>query len=268
MIKRKIKQIIARHAKIQVTSQYLSGDSLFADKVVALTGGAGDIAAAIVKRMRMSGAKVVLIVRRDRSLIKEDDYIKTVQWDITDLSIADEKIKEISECFGQIDVWINNAGVMSDNDLMGDFLHATEEEWELQFNVNAKALYFATQKICQYYIEHGIKGRIVQILSIAGIQDTWKSYGLSKRMAIGITKGIAGAVASYGIVINGVAPGGVATKMIAGKMQGDDNLRKDSVPSKRLSTPEEVAASVWYLASDMASQLVGHIIVCDGGDTL
>lgn len=267
-MKKKIKAFIAKHSAIQLKASFVSENTLFEGKVAVVTGGLGDIGRAVTARMLSSGARVVLIGRNAKKMESRlNEKVKYVEWDITDLSVIEDRMEKIIQCFGKVDIWVNNAGVISRNDLSGDFFHATQEDWDQQFQVNAKAMYFITQRVCRYYIENHIKGHIVQILSIDGIRNTWQIYGLSKRVGIGLTKGIAKIAAPYGIVINGVCPGGVATQMIADRMIGPDNLRKDSVPSGRLSTPEEIANTVWFLAGDSGGQ-IGNIIVHDGGDTL
>ncbi len=270
MLKRIIKKGIAKYAAIKIEANYLQEDTLFAGKVVAITGGTGDIAGAAMERFRRSGARCILIGRNKAALQRlQSEQVKTVVWDITDLSIREEKIREAASCFGRIDIWVNNAGVISENDLMGDFWHAGETDWDTQMAVNAKALYFITQAVCRYFISENICGHIVQVLSINGIITTWQPYGQSKCLAINLTKGIAKEAARYGIIVNGVAPGGVATKMIEKKLTGEGkNLRNNYAPTRRYSTPEEVANAIWLLASDMAAQRIGDVVVLDGGVTL
>lgn len=268
-LKKRIKRMIAENSSIHLNVNYLTEDRLFEGKVAVVTGGSGDIGRAVKTRMLASGASVVLVGRNTDKLKSQlEQNVKYVEWDITDLTVMDNRMDQIIRCFGKIDIWVNNAGIISKNDLTGDFFKATQKDWEDQFNVNAKAMYFITQKVCRYFMDHRIKGHIVQVLSIDGIRNTWQIYGLSKRVGIGLTKGIAKAAAPYGITINGVCPGGVATQMIEDTMLSPDNLRKYSVPSGRLSTPEEIANTVWFLAGDLGGGQIGTILVHDGGDTL
>ena len=270
MLKKKIKQLIGRYSSIALSPNYLAEDNLFKDKVVVITGGTGDMGKAITKRFLDSGAKVVAIGRDTEKLNQiHNENVKTVKWNLTDMSDVQGKISEIASCFGKIDIWVNNAGVVMKKELAGHgtFFDVDQDDWENTFNINAKALYFITQGICKYYVDNNIKGHVVQVLSIEGIFTNWRIYGLSKRMGIGLTQGIAKEVAPYGIIVNGVCPGGCATQMAAPVMTDINNLRAGG-PSGRFCTPEEIAYVVWFLASDMAMQHIGTIYTCDGGDSM
>lgn len=208
MIKKMIRTGIERCFSTDIDERYGIRKDAFQDKVVVVTGGNGDIGRAIADRILMQGGKVVITGRKNTGNVVADGRESFVCWDVSDLSDRCDKIQECIRCFGKIDIWVNCAGCISRNDLHGDFLHATEEDWKLQMDVNAKALFFLTQTAAQYFKDAGIPGYIVQVLSIDGIRDTWQPYGISKRVAIRFTQEIARVLEPYGIKVSGVAPGG------------------------------------------------------------
>lgn len=266
-MKKRIKAVIANYATITLKHQYVKEDELFKDKVVVITGGTGDIGQAAAGQFLRQGADVVLVGRNvDRVKMMEETGCHIVKWDITDGHEREEKFNECLSVFGKIDIWVNCAGYISHNDLKGDFFHSTEEDWNRQMDINCKALYFLTQLAGKYFYENCISGHIVQVLSIGGVLDTWQPYGISKRVAIEFTRGIAKTLAPYHIVVNGVVPGQVQTKMLEGQLDG--NLRLASAPDKRGATKEEIANIICFLASDMADHMIGSMVVCDGGATL
>lgn len=269
-IKRKINSYIKKHSKITLSVNYASQSELYKDKIVAVTGGSGDIGLEIALLMQREGAKVVIIGRNEEILQKKatENNMKYVVWDIENMDNIKYKINQVASKYGKVDTWVNCAGYISDNDLCGDFYNVSRRDWDKQFNINCKSLYFITLEVCKYMKNNSINGHIVQVLSEDGIRNTWQPYGISKRVGIEMTKGIAKRVISDNIIVNAVAPGGVATKMISKKMQFKDDLSKPSSPSKRLSTALEIANLVVFLGSDMANHMVGNIVELNGGSTL
>lgn len=266
-MKKKIKTVMAYYATINLNHYYVNEEELFKDKAVVITGGTGDIGQAAAERFLRQGAKVVLVGRNvDQVGMMEGTKCRIVKWDITNGQEREEKFNECLSAFGKIDIWVNCAGYISHNDLTGDFFHSTEEDWDRQMDINCKALYFLTQRVGKYFYEAHTAGHIVQVLSIGGVLDTWQPYGISKRVAIEFTKGIAKTLAPYHIVVNGVVPGQVQTKMLEGQL--DENLRLTSAADKRGATKEEIANIICFLASDMADHMIGSMVVCDGGATL
>lgn len=206
--KRGIKTVIERCCTINIDERYDFREDTFRDKIAVVTGGNGDIGSAITERIVAQGGRVVVTGRKPSETGQMGENERFIYWDISDLSDRKEKFQDCVRCFGRIDIWINCAGYISQNDLQGDFMHVTEEEWKKQMDINGKALYFLTQTAAEYFRDNKIPGHIVQILSIDGIRDTWQPYGISKRVAIRFTEGIAGILKPYGIKVMGVAPGG------------------------------------------------------------
>lgn len=267
VMKKWMRSEIEKKYTITLSETYGYEPQLFSGKTALIIGGTGDIGNEIANRILMQGGNVVVTGRAERLSCSQEEKIKFIKWDISNLSNRKKILNKCVECFGKIDIWINCAGYISDNDLHGDFWHATEDDWDKQMTVNGKALYFLTQEAAKYFKESKTRGRIVQILSIGGIRDTWQPYGISKRVSTIFTEEIAKVLFSHGILVFGVAPGEVKTKMINGILHGK-TYRKNGVPDRRLASKEEVANLVSFLVSGKADCLSGRIIVCDGGDTL
>lgn len=267
VMKNWVRSEIEKFYTITLNETYGNEPHLFCGKTAVIIGGTGDIGNEIANRFIAQGGNVVVTGRAAQLPDFLDKRIKFIKWDISNLSNREYIFKQCVECYGKIDIWINCAGYISENDLHGDFWHATEDDWDKQMAINGKAVYFLTQEVAKYFINTKVQGRIVQILSVDGIKDTWQPYGISKRVSTIFTEEIAKLLFSHGIMVFGVAPGGVRTKMINGILRGK-TFRKIGVPNRRLASKEEVATLVSFLASGKADCLSGRIITCDGGDTL
>ena len=168
------------------------------------------------------------------------------------------------EAWGGLDILVNVAGVA----VFGDFLAATEEDWDRQMDVNAKGVFLASQAAARRMREAG-GGRIIIVSSISGgrADPGLVPYCASKGAANMLTKAMAVALAPYDITVNAVLPGTVETDMNAA------NLAQPKVrgailagtPLRRLGRPEDVVGAVLYLCSDEAAWTTGSLIVVDGG---
>ena len=235
---------------------------------MVITGGQGDLGLALCDIFLKQGAKIVLVCRNiSPERMVQSDKVSYVQWDIQkDIGRKTDKIKECYNCFGDIDIWINNAGVISPNDLNGDFLHISEADYDLQQDVNFKSIFFITQGLSKVFIEKKKSGVIFNVLSIDGIRNTWQLYGLSKRKAIMFTETVANELCDYDIFVMGISPGGIYTRMIE-KMISGDSLRRNDVPDRRIAERSEVAQCIAFMCQNRQI-FNGHVLIFDGGDTL
>lgn len=235
-----------------------------------ITGGTSGIGEAIAYKMLLEGANVVVIGRNKNKialLSQKYPLIKSYCWDLTEIEGIESKIQDIVDLFGgEIDILINSAGILLENDFSVDFFSVQLDEWDEVFDVNLKALFYMSQIISKRMIKNNIHGHIVNISSEMGIRPVSTPYGLSKWGVTGLTKGLGKILAPYGIVVNGVAPGAITTGMMHWKE--DDLLYRKSHANKRFGMPYEIAELVCFLASDKASNIVGEIIVSDGGSSL
>lgn len=227
-------------------------------KKALVTGGSRAIGKAIALAYAREGADVAITGRHYETLEPVVAEIKSIgrnaeafEWDISKVEDVDAQIARVVEKLGGLDVVVNNAGVLSRE----GFLEVTEEWWDIVMDTNLKGLFFATQAAIKYMTKEKRAGRIINIASIAGLQpQTVSPYGISKWGVVGLTKGFGKRLAREGILVNAIAPGSITTSMIGWK-PGD--------PIGDLGTPEQIADSAVFLASDEASHIAGEILVVD-----
>lgn len=252
---------------IQVTVSQIVYEKMFTDKNVLITGGTSGIGLEIAKKFLSMGAKVTITGRnidKLNSIKKElnNDNLLTVEWDISNTNIIEEKVNEIVEKMGKIDILVNNSGIYASN----DFFNTDEKIFDEIMNTNLKGLFFTSKKVSEYFIKNKIKGKIVNIGSVRSIQGGAEAYGISKWGVRGLTQGLARDLIKYGIVVNAVAPGITATGINGINIQ--NNAYTSSSLDKRVATPEEISEIVIFLSSNSTNHIIGQTIVCDGGETL
>lgn len=261
----KVKDIMGPTVYVNVSEA--TPAQLLQEKTVVVTGGSGGIGYQIAKKCLEQGARVAITGTHEEKLsavkaqLKEYGDIYTLQWNIGDLASHKWAIDELISWGGEINCWVNNAGIYKNI----DHTNCTETEWDNIFSVNLKGPYFATNEIIKYFLANKISGNIVNIASEVGQVATTKPYGLSKAAVISYTKGLAYELCSSHIRVNGIAPGGVATA-ISG-ISPDSNIHWDSLGG-RLIRPEEIAEVAVFLLSDLSKCINGEIITCNEGNTL
>lgn len=243
----------------------------FEGKRVLITGGSSGIGLETAKEYLDEGAEVIITGRHEASLrdaaIKLDsDKLHILVWDVSDSNVAFEKINQAVQLVGNIDYFINNAGVYAPENLR----EYDEATYDSIMATNTRGLFFLCQSEKQYFINSGIKGRIVNVCSVRGIMPGCDPYSISKWGAVCLTKGLAKDLIKYGIIVNGVAPGIVITNISDWSRKQDirDNAYSSVQPTCRYTLVEEVAGMILYLTSDLASNIVGQVIPIDGGWTL
>jgi NAD(P)-dependent dehydrogenase (short-subunit alcohol dehydrogenase family) len=193
--------------------------------------------------------------------------------DVTKRADLTAMAQRTQQQFGRIDILINNAGIYR----AAATLDVSEEHWDAIMDINAKAVFFATQAVLPAMIAQK-RGAIVSLASMAGKigSKTNLPYNASKAAVISMTKSLALALAADGIRVNCVCPGFVETDMWAkvSKEQGAllglsaeefTRQRKAAVPLGRMETPEDVASVIGFLASPRAGYMTGQALSVDGG---
>ena len=236
-------------------------------KKALITGATGGIGSAIARALHSQGAEVILTGTRQSSLdnlVHElSDRVYSIAADLGDKSSIDSLIKQIGGISSDgVDIVINNAGIVRDNLL----IRMKDEEWNQVLDINL----FAGYKLIQGLMRGMMKrrwGRIIGISSVVGTTGNpgQANYAAAKAGMIGFSKALAQEVATRGITVNVIAPGMIRTDMT-------DNLNEDqsarllsTIPLGRLGNPDEIAASVIYLASDEASYVTGATLHVNGG---
>ena len=246
-----------------------------------VTGAGSGIGRAIAIKLADMGISVVAAGRTLSSVEKTVSLLPTVNEyqkhsfcaiDVTDGTSVENAMEFLRSKYDKLDILINNAGVST----MNHISDLTEEEWDLNFDVNAKGVFLVTQAALPLMKERG--GRIVNTCSMAAVKPdpTLAHYTASKFAVLGFTKACALEFAKFNITVNCVCPGYVKTDMQAreivweGKMRGiapEDVLKGyiSNTPLGRLCYPEDVADVVGFLVSPEAKFLTGEAINVAGG---
>ncbi|MFO8004671.1 3-oxoacyl-ACP reductase FabG [Thioalkalivibrio sp.] len=238
------------------------------DQVVIITGGAKGIGKGIAATMIEAGATVV-VTDVDESGVRKAAEELGAEFEVLDVgskSSCQRAVKAIQERHQRIDVVCSNAGIFPQAAL--DTM--SEEDWEAVIGVNLRGAFFMTQAVLPGMRERGY-GRIVLTSSITGPLTGfpgWTHYGASKAGQLGFMRSAALECASDGITINAVMPGNVLTEGL--KEQGDDYLRQmaESIPTRQLCEPQDIAYAVCFLASPEARYITGQTLIVDGGQVL
>jgi len=236
-------------------------------KKALITGATGGIGSAIARALHSQGAEVILTGTRQSSLdnlVHElSDRVYSIAADLGDKSSIDSLIKQIGGISSDgVDIVINNAGIVRDNLL----IRMKDEEWNQVLDINL----FAGYKLIQGLMRGMMKrrwGRIIGISSVVGTTGNpgQANYAAAKAGMIGFSKALAQEVATRGITVNVIAPGMIRTDM-TDNLSADQSARLIStIPLGRLGNPDEIAASVIYLASDEASYVTGVTLHVNGG---
>ena len=236
------------------------------DKVALITGATGGIGMSIAKKMKQSGAKLILSGTRENILSslasKLGNDVKTIA---TNLNSKDDILnlaQQAEDSFGRIDILINNAGITADN----LFLRMKDEEWDKVIDINLSAPVRLTRQIIRGMLKRRF-GRVIFISSVVGYTGNagQTNYAASKSALAGFTKSIALEVASRGITCNLIAPGFISTPM-TDKLS--DEQKKNivaNIPINRLGNADDISNGCVYLASDEAGFITGTTLHINGG---
>ncbi|MDD4075037.1 MAG: SDR family oxidoreductase [Eubacteriales bacterium] len=246
-------------------------DELFGltGKVAVVTGGGRGIGQVVAIGLAKAGAKVVILARSnaDETLAKireaggEAMFIST---DVTKEESVDAAMQKIMVTYGSVDVVFNNAGIC----LHKDTFEATIEEFRNVLDVNLTGEYIVARAAGKIMKENNIKGSIINMASMSGsivnIPQWQCSYNASKAGVMHMTKSLAIEWADYGIRVNSLSPGYIATPMSVDTPQELKDAWAPLMPLHRMGTPEELIPAVIYLACDASGYTTGSDIIVDG----
>ncbi len=237
------------------------------NKVAIITGGAAGIGAATAKKFVAEGAQVVIWdmnAERGEQFAKElnitFDKVNTANYE--EIEVA---AKKVFEKFGRIDILVNNAGITRDSTLK----KMTPELWQQVIDVNLTGVFYCTKVVSEYMLQNGW-GRILNASSVVALYGNFgqTNYTATKSGLIGMTKTLARELGRKGITVNCVAPGFIATEMVAAMPENVLDAMKAKVPVGRLGEPSEIASAYAFLASDEAAYINGTVLSVDGGMTV
>jgi len=242
------------------------------DKVAIVTGSGSGIGAASARRLAKEGARVA-VVDLDGSAAEKvaqeiNDAGGQAMWKQVDVSSkqdVDQLVQDVLDRWGQIDILVNNAG-------FGEvqwFIDTDESMWDKTIAVNLKGTMFFSQAVLPDMIKRK-SGKIINIASTGGKLGgaMLAIYSATKAGVSAFSKALAREVARHNIHVNDICPGPIETPMFNSMPQQLQKGSMASITIKRLGQPEEIAAAIFFLASDDSSFITGHSLMVDGGQSM
>jgi NAD(P)-dependent dehydrogenase (short-subunit alcohol dehydrogenase family) len=238
-----------------------TGSQIGMGKAIALTlaGEGCDVIAADIdlEGAKKTAAAVEALGRRSLA-------IKT---DVSSSAEVNQMVKTALEHFGRIDILVNNAGAISGTK---PFTETTDTDWDRDININYRGVLNCTKAVLPQMLERK-SGKIINISSIGGKLGSAHAavYNGAKAAVIAFTKSIAAFAGPSGINVNSVAPG-LAVTAFGGGAPPPGLVEKvsESIPMKRVTTVQDIANAVAFLASDVASDITGQTLSVDGGQSM
>jgi 3-oxoacyl-[acyl-carrier protein] reductase len=241
------------------------------DNTIALvTGGSRGIGRAICLKLASLGATVGINYVANPTAAQEtlqqveamNGKAFMVRFDVADADAVQENIKEIINTHGQIDILVNNAGITRD----GLMARMKEEDWDSVLDTNLKGAFLCSKAVMRSMMKKRW-GRIINVSSVVGFvgNSGQVNYGAAKAGLTGLTKSMARELAGRNITVNCVAPGYIVTDMTEGLTDDVQEILKAQIPLGTLGTPEDVAASVGFLASPDSKYITGQTLHVNGG---
>jgi 3-oxoacyl-[acyl-carrier protein] reductase len=227
-------------------------------RVVLITGGSRGIGLATAQRFAALGDRVA--VTYNSSPPPEGFF--AVKCDVTSSADVDDAFKAVEQHYGPVEILVSNAGMTKDMLL----LRMSEDDFTEVIDANLTAAYRVAKRAAQGMLK-ARKGRIIFVSSVVGLLGSagQANYSASKSGLVGLARSIARELGSRSITANVVAPGPVATDMLAALSDDRREALTTAVPLGRLASPDEIAGTITFLASADAAFITGAIIPVDGG---
>lgn len=247
----------------------LSSIFSLASRVALITGASRGIGRAMARAFGAAGARLALVALNPERLAEAARGLRAQGYDALELpcDVADEGqvnagVARVVEHFGRVDILVNNAGILQ----AGPITDFSSADWERMIAVNLNSAFYFCRAVAPLMIAQG-SGRIINISSITaqtgGVSGSVQ-YSATKGALLSLTKTLARDLGPHGITVNAIAPGQIETEM--GTLGSEARRRViDMIPLRRMGTPEDVAYTALFLASDAASYIAGATIDVNGG---
>lgn len=239
-------------------------------KVAIVTGSRTGLGQGIAVSLAEAGADIVGV---GHAPMEETEKLVTalgkrflyIQADLLSIDSVDDIVKKSVDHFGKVDILVNNAGIIRREDSL-DFL---EKDWDDVMNINLKTVFFLSQAVAKQFVKQNSAGKIINIASMLSFQGGIRvpSYTASKSGVKGLTMLLANEWAKYGINVNAIAPGYMATDNTAA-LRADESRSSEilsRIPANRWGTPEDLGGTAVFLASQASDYVNGFTIAVDGG---
>jgi NAD(P)-dependent dehydrogenase (short-subunit alcohol dehydrogenase family) len=246
-------------------------DELFSlkGKTALVTGGGRGIGQVAALGLAKAGAEIAIVSRTGAGetvglIEKAGGRAYSLIADVTDEKAVDKALGEILSRSGSLDIVFNNAGVC----VHKDTLEASIAEWREVIDINLTGEYIVARAAGRIMIEKGIRGSIINMASMSGsivnIPQWQASYNASKAGIIHMTRSLAVEWAQYGIRVNSLSPGYIATPMSVDTPRELRNAWMPLIPAHRMGKPEELIGAVIYLAAESSGYTSGSDLIVDG----
>ena len=252
----------------------------FDGRVAVITGAARGIGLGVATRFAQEGASVAIVDLDETAAAEAAAQLPTVEADVKHVGIGanvgdaasvDAAIERVVTELGGIHILMNNAGITRDNLLF----KMSEDDWDLVMNVHLKGSFLMSKAAQKHFVAQKY-GKIVNVSSISALGNRGQAnYSAAKMGLQGFTRTLGIELGPFGINVNAIAPGFIATEMTdatAARLGMDvEDFRKAAAeqnPVRRVGFPEDIAAAAAFLASDEASYITGQTLYVDGGVTL
>ncbi|MDX3662309.1 SDR family oxidoreductase [Streptomyces sp. ID05-26A] len=246
-----------------------------ADRVAIVTGAARGIGAAVAQRLAADGLAVALLDLDEQGVLDGADKIVAsggraigLKVDVADEEQVNAAVTKVAEELGAPTVLINNAGVLRDNLLF----KMTASDWDTVMNVHLRGAFLMSKAVQAYQTKEGF-GRVVNLSSTSALGNRGQAnYSAAKAGLQGFTKTLAIELGKFGVTVNAIAPGFIATEMTKAtaermKISFDDFLTgaAQAIPVARVGQPEDIAHTASFLVSEGAGFVSGQVIYVAGG---
>lgn len=243
---------------------------LLEGKTALITGAARGIGKAIALKFAEQGCNIAFTDLEINDAAKETEKelialgvkAKGYASNAADFADTNRVVEEIAQEFGRIDVLVNNAGITKD----GALKRMTEEQWDAVIAVNLKSVFNFTKAV-QPIMWKQASGSVINMSSVVGVSGNANqiNYSASKAGIIGITKSAAKEMGLRGIRHNAIAPGFIITEMTGVLPEDVKKQWEAQIPMRRGGTPEDVANTCLFFASDLSSYVTGQVVTVCGG---